>query len=403
MLETVPYTIIDRCRACHAPSSLLIPALEMDPMPLAGQFCISRKEAYDAVSMPLSWIICERCGLVQVLEDVNDRALFKHYNYASSTVGGLVRHFEQFACILAESYENSEPAFLEIGCNDGVLLNKLPATWTKCGVDPSDVARTTHESASDAAYELVNKPFTSTLVDRKQWTGKWDVISGSNCLAHISDLRDVFEGVASALRPNGEFWIEVHDLDALLDGSQWDTIYHEHKAEWSLDALTNCLGTLGFERISFERIPMHGGALRCRFKKTGEKKYFQGTTDTYLPKLEKLSLAYHRRNEHPTVRTLRSAVKNGQRIAAFGAAGRANVYLNQMVDLTFTWIVDESPLRIGKFIPCVGTPIVDPSSLDQEAPKKCLITAWNYKDDIIRKNPNYPGDWLTAFPIHQES
>lgn len=401
MSDAAPYTIIDRCRACHAPSSLLIPALEMNPMPLAGQFCKSQQEAHDAEAMPLSWIICERCGLVQVLEDVNDRALFKHYNYASSTVGGLVRHFEQFASLLTEVYENSPPSFLEIGCNDGVLLNKLPAHWTKCGVDPSDVARESHKNASETQYELVNKAFTSALVDRQQWNGKWDVISGSNCLAHISDLRDVLEGVAQALRPDGEFWMEVHDLDALLDGSQWDTIYHEHKAEWSLDALTTCLGTLGFERLSFERIPMHGGALRCRFKRTGKKNYLEGTSQIYLPKLEQLSLAYHRRNDHPTAQNLRSAFKNGHRISAYGAAGRANVYLNQMLDLRFIWIVDESPLRIQKFIPCAGTPIVDPSYLNQNAPKKCLITAWNYKDDIIRKNPNYPGEWLTAFPIHE--
>jgi len=401
MLEAAPYTIIDRCRACHAPSSMLIPGLEMDPMPLAGQFCTNQEEAHAAIAMPLSWIICERCGLVQVLEDVNDRALFKHYNYASSTVGGLVRHFEHFATLLTGVYEDATPSFLEIGCNDGVLLNKLPGSWTKCGVDPSDVARKTHENTPDQPYDLVNKPFTSTLVEREQWVGKWDVISGSNCLAHISDLRDVFEGVALALRPNGEFWVEVHDLDALLNGSQWDTIYHEHKAEWSLDALTTCLGALGFERISIDRTPMHGGALRCRFKRTGEKHYPKGTSETYLPKLERLSLAYHQRNDHPTVQTLLAALENGQSISAYGAAGRANVYLNQMLDLPFTWIVDESPLRIGKFIPCVGTPIVDLSHLNEEAPKHCLITAWNYKDDIIRKNPDYPGEWHTAFPIQE--
>lgn len=367
-------------------------------MPLAGQFCANQQEAHEATAMPLSWIICERCGLVQVLEDVHDRALFKHYNYASSTVGGLVRHFEQFASLLARTYAGATPSFLEIGCNDGVLLNKLPATWTKYGVDPSDVARKTHANAGNQTYELVNQPFTTELVNQQQWAGKWDVISGSNCLAHISDLKDVFEGVALALRPNGEFWIEVHDLDALLRGSQWDTIYHEHKVEWSLGALTNCLAHLGFERISEERIPMHGGALRCRFKRTGKQTTFQHTSKAYLPKLKGLSQAYLQRHDHPTVQILRTALKNGQGIAAYGAAGRANVYLNQMADLTFTWIVDESPLRIQKYIPCIGTPIVDRSYLTRDAaPNKCLITAWNYKEDIIRKNPDYPGEWLTAF------
>lgn len=68
-----------------------------------------------------------------------------------------------------------------------------------------------------------------------------DVISGSNCLAHISDLKSVFKGIAAALKAGGHFWIEVHDLKSTLNSGQWDTIYHEHKVEWSLQSLQLCL------------------------------------------------------------------------------------------------------------------------------------------------------------------
>ena len=397
MSNPVPYTFIDKCRACHAPSNQLIPGLEMDPMPLAGQFCASREEAAHAVAMPLSWVLCEKCGLVQALEDVNDRMLFRKYNYASSTVGGLVRHFEAFASLLAEVYKEKPVRFLEIGCNDGVLIRRLPKEWAKCGVDPSDVARLSHASDEDSSYRLVSEPFTESLVLGEQWQGKWDVISGSNCLAHISDIRDVFEGVALALRDGGEFWIEVHDLEALLAGFQWDTIYHEHKAEWSLEALTYCLGMLGFEKMSAHRIPMHGGALRCRFRKTGVVQSNDSKWDRYVKSIAALSTAYKQRHEQPAAVKLRQALEGGEHIVAYGAAGRANVYLNQLKDLSFKWIVDESPLRLGKFIPCVGTPIVDPDHLIQQQPSQCLVTAWNYRDDIVRKNPHYTGEWLTAF------
>lgn len=366
-------------------------------MPLAGQFCVTHEEAIKAVAMPLSWVLCEKCGLVQTLEDVNDRMLFRKYNYASSTVGGLVRHFEKYASLLTGIYQEKPVRFLEIGCNDGVLIRRLPSEWTKCGVDPSDVAMQSHASNDDSKYQLLSEPFTEALVSSEQWQGKWDVISGSNCLAHISDIRDVFEGVALALRDGGEFWIEVHDLEALLAGFQWDTIYHEHKAEWSLDALTYCLGMIGFEIISADRIPMHGGALRCRFRKTGVVQTISLQLDQYRKSIAKLSTAYRQRHEHPTVIQLSESVQKGNQIVAYGAAGRANVYLNQLKDLPFAWIVDESPLRLGKFIPCVGTPIVDPNHLMAQQPAQCLVTAWNYRDDIVRKNPDYIGKWQTAF------
>ena len=88
--------------------------LEMDPMPLAGQFCATPEESQQAVSMPLTWVLCEHCGLVQALQDVDDRMLFRKYNYSSSTVGGLVRHFENYASLLSITYGAKSLRFLEI-------------------------------------------------------------------------------------------------------------------------------------------------------------------------------------------------------------------------------------------------------------------------------------------------
>jgi C-methyltransferase C-terminal domain len=65
--------------------------------------------------------------------------------------------------------------------------------------------------------------------------------------------------------------------------------------------------------------------------------------------------------------------------------------------IRFEYIIDESPLRFGKFLPQVGTPVVERKTLTEKQVGNCLITAWNYRDDIIRKNPDFCGKWLTAF------
>jgi SAM-dependent methyltransferase len=368
----------------------------MDPMPLAGMFCATVQEALAAPVFPLTWVHCSECGVVQVLEDISDASLFAKYNYASSTVPGLVRHFASYADFLAIRYaDNPNIRFLEIGCNDGVLLNKLPATWQLLGFDPSDVAALA--AKQNSGYRLFPIPFSEANVKGKGLEDSVDVISGSNCLAHISDLRDVFEGVWSALRFGGHFWVEVHDLDELVRGGQWDTIYHEHKVEWSERSLVNCLVPLGFDHKETQRTPMHGGALRILFQKVKQSKMVGKERRTIEPGLKSLELAYRKRYETPAAAQLLSALEKGDRIAAYGAAGRANVYLNQMPQLKFDYIVDESPLRMNKFIPKVATPIVSPSSLTTKPATACLVTAWNYREDIIRKNPAHKGLWLTAF------
>lgn len=365
----------------------------MDPMPLAGVFCETAEEAARAAVFPLTWVQCSRCSLVQVLEDVEDSTLFRQYNYASSTVPGLVRHFEGFAALLRSSYP-AGTRFLEIGCNDGVLLNRLPRDWKLTGVDPSDVATRFYNREQ---YTLLNAPFTVELVRQGQLEQNFNVVSGSNCLAHISDLKAVFEAAFLALAPGGHFWIEVHDLEALLRGCQWDTIYHEHKVEWSAAALQNCLAGAGFTLRSLERIPMHGGALRACFAKEQHAVAAPVAGGDLGAPLESLHKAYLGRYEAKAARTLLAAQKSGDRFAAYGAAGRANVYLNQMPELRFSYIIDESPLRMNKFLPGVGTPVTPPDRLLRDPVSRCLITAWNYREDIVRKNPGFAGTWLTAF------
>lgn len=392
------FTLIERCRGCHSDGGHFETVLEMDPMPLAGQFCLSQNEALEAETFPLTWLFCRGCGLVQVGEDVSGESLFDTYNYASSTVPGLVRHFQSYAEFLIGRFGLENPVrLLEIGCNDGVLLNELPGAWCLSGVDPSDVAQ--KAIRANTPYDLVSAPFSPQLVEEHDWIEKWDVITGSNCLAHISDLREVFRGVSMALKPRGWFWVEVHDLTALLEGSQWDTIYHEHKVEWSVESLQACVESLGFELSVVERLPLHGGVIRCGFQK-GNRIENPPRMGAELPAgLLQLRTAYVNRRSVAAVQTLKQQIEAGQHVAAYGASGRANVYLNQLPELSFDFIVDESPLRMNRFIPAQGTPIVSADRLISDQPHSCLVTAWNYLEDITAKNRAYEGQWLSAFPV----
>jgi C-methyltransferase C-terminal domain len=197
------------------------------------------------------------------------------------------------------------------------------------------------------------------------------------------------------LRDGGEFVIEVHDLDATRSG-QWDTIYHEHKVEWSERSLLRCLAPLGFALVELTRLPLHGGLLRARFRKENGARS-SAVTNAELESFEQLRGAYLGRRDTPTYRALSADASAGRSISAYGAAGRANVWLNQLPELPVRYIVDESPLRAGKWIPVTATPVVPRARLEEAPTDVCVITAWNYAADIIAKNPAYHGRWAPTF------
>jgi SAM-dependent methyltransferase len=339
----------------------------MDPMPLAGGFAVTAEAARAMPRYPLAWVVCQDCGLVNVYPDIPDEVIFGTYSYAASTVPALVRHHARFADILAARY-GPTLRFLEVGGNDGVLLDRLPETWERWNIDPSDVAR--KATGSWALVEWADVPSESI-----------EVVSSSNALAHFTDIAGTLDEIARVLRPDGELWVEVHDLDATLELRQWDTIYHEHKVEWSHDVLVNVLAMLGFEAVELWRLPLHGGLLRLHLRKSPER-FWHDSVDRDFDGLRE---AYADRRPPPLM----------AHSAAYGAAARATVYLNQM-SLPIDYVVDASPLRAGKFVPGLGIPVLPPEVFEQDQPETTLITAWNHATDIRARHPGYEG-WVSAW------
>ena len=65
------------------------------------------------------------------------------------------------------------------------------------------------------------------------------------------------------------------------------------------------------------------------------------------------------------------------------------------------YCVDSTPIKQGKFLPGSKIKVIPEESIDENPPDYFLLTAWNYKDEIIRKvrsKNNYSSSFIIPFP-----
>jgi len=306
-----------------------------------------------------------------------DEVFHADYRYSSSTVAGLVRHFDEYSGWLS-GHVAPGSRILEFGCNDGVLLERLKRRGFDCfGVDASDNIASL---ARAKGLEVETGFFEPELVRRRSLAGRFDLVTCSNVFAHIHDVRETLSAVRQVLVKDGLFCIEVHDGDLLVREHQFDTVYHEHLSYFTADSLRRLLESNGFETVTVERTAMHGGGLRYlarRSESTAPQAVGNAPVLSDIPE-DFMTRAIQRCRQE----LLRLHGEFGP-LAGYGAAGRSQMFIN-FTNSTglFHCVYDDSPLRQGRFIAGSDIPI---KPYGGERGRCAVVLAWNYAGDISQK------------------
>lgn len=388
------------CRACGGSS--LTPLLDLGEMPLAGGFLKEERDFAGEERYPLAIHICESCCLVQIVKPVDPAILFSDYAFASSTVGPLVDHFRDYAKWIEASL--SPRSVIEFGCNDGILLQPLEELGIRAvGVD---LAPNITAIAREKGLSVYTGAFDVNLAEDLADTDRFDLVTGSNAFAHNADPGEILRAADVALGDDGVLCLEFMYAGDLLEQVQWDTLYHEHLTFYSLGTIERLLADFGFSVFHAERLPMHGGSLRIaadRGRRTRDesyesvRRYEEATALNQLLSWKTFS-ERSRRSIGAVKRTLRGLHADGAAIWAYGAAGKATMWLNAC-DLSFLGgVVDSSPLRAGRYMPGTHTPIVLPDAFREADPDFVFVTAWNYAGVIRSKEEWFGGYWVTPLP-----
>ncbi len=225
---------------------------------------------------------------------------------------------------------------------------------------------------------------------------------------HNAHPGPILQAADELLAPDGLLVLEVMYAGDLLEQLQWDTLYHEHLTFYSLGTLRRLLERHGFEPVEAIRIPMHGGSLRMAAARTGTRPVGASVAevDAYEAATGLNELAtWHgfaddsRRRIAAFGDTMRRLGASAS-IWAYGAAGKATMWVNACDMDYLGGVVDASPLRAGKLMPGTHTPIFSPDEFKAQnpAPDYVFVSAWNYIDAIRANEPQFEGYWIVPLP-----
>ncbi len=384
------------CRLCGA--GRLDKVLSLAPIPLANAFVPREELASGQPRFPLDVWLCAACGHVQLLDVVDPKVLYEHYVYVSGTSPAFVRHFEQYADYVIRGFAPpADGLIVEIGSNDGTLLRFFRDRGRRVlGIDP---AQEISAATRSAGIPTITEFFTPQVAERiLAEHGPASVIVANNVMAHIDDLSSVVRGMARVLAPSGVLLFEVAYLADLVQKILFDTIYHEHLDYHSVGPLIPFLASHGFELIEAIRVDTHGGSLRGVAQRAGGPRRVGESVGAAVALEREIGLrnpdtyrAFSAQIDNfgrELIVLLRKLKGQGKRIAGFGAPAKATTMMYhlgitaEMVD----FIVDDSPLKQGRFTPGMHIPVLPAEAIYERRPDYVLLLAWNFALPIIEKH-----------------
>ena len=380
------------CRICGAAD--LDSVLSLGHQPWGNDF---RPRPHDVPRYPLDVVMCHRCALVQLGYTVPKEVMFAEHAYLSGMTTSLRAHFAQVATGVHARLLERQPAFMvDIGGNDGTDARCYQALgWrvlnVESGVKQAALAR---EQGIETVNAFFDVDCAREMVGRH---GTADVVSASGVFFHLEKLHSVTEGITALLAPQGVFVVQFIYLLDMLEHVSFDNIYHEHLLFYSLQTLGRLLRMYGLEIFDAERAAIHGGSVIAYAGHCGahapsqrlqhmleRERHALGAKDVY-----RTFAVQVRQLRDELERVVRGLAKAGHRLYAYGAPVKGTTLLNYCgldVDVV-SCAVEINPFKCGTYYPGTAIPIV--SERDVAPPDYYLLLAWNFKDEILRKEISF--------------
>jgi SAM-dependent methyltransferase len=388
------------CRVCG--STEIHKVVDLGAQHLQGSFVKPGKEMPPLRRIPLSLVRCDptkdegSCGLLQMQHTVPPEVLYSAYWYRSGTNNTMRNHLREIAEESASAIGKAKARVLDIGCNDGTLLNYYSGDFTKFGIDPSDVAQQINGDIT-----VVQDIFPSDELIELAQARPFDIITS---IAMFYDLEKpvYFTGAVRKLLAADGIWVfEMSYMPAMLKMNAYDTICHEHLEYYSLAVIEYILKQTGLRLFNASLNDTNGGSIRCYathantfiYKSDGfaenikklRQEEFDMELDTDKPyKNFQERVNIHRKELLSLLKELKS---KGKKIHIYGASTKGNTILQWCgIDHRLVEVAAErNPDKYGARTLGTDIPIVSEAESRAMKPDYYLVLPWHFKAEFVER------------------
>jgi hypothetical protein len=386
------YKTLTHCRSCG--NDKLVEAFDLGLQPLANDFAFPGSACCGYA--PLKVNFCEQCTMSQLSVVVDPKIIYSNYPYVTSRSKTMENHFENLWRAINDECKAS--TVIEIGSNDGLFLQfcKDRGTTTAIGVDPAENLRPSLETGIWSVCSLFDQ--TAAHAAHEMARGSADVIVARHVFAHIDDIRGFVKNLAIMSHKETLTVIEVPYVVDLLNGAEFDTIYHEHLSYISLKSVEWLLRGTPFHIHKVIRFSIHCGAIAIMLRHNDSKVAPDSSAQHFISKESvdgdswvRFALESQNKISQLCALVREKVLSDRVTVCGFGASAKSTVWINacgfKRSEIDF--IVDCTPSKQGKFSPGNDIPILPERDLINKFPDYAIMFAWNYRDEIIRNNQSY--------------
>ena len=338
---------LSRCTVCS--SENLKEIIDLPLLPLTGLYFPDKKLAKKSVSYDQGLNQCQDCGHAQLKNAIDPNEVYDETYTHRSSGSSISRNGNDYLYkYINSNYQiNKKTKLLELGCNDGYLLEKLSKNALySCGIDPIWLDRDPPISEKFTIFG----GFANQISKKLTPIHKPNLVVSAHTFEHTVSIFEELKCAVDFADDNADFIIEMPSFDTLIRLRRFDQVFHQHIQYISEASISKLV-----ERLNCELIDIHynynywGGTVIFAFRKSSSRILQKISPQIISQNLINESLNDFNKFKH----ILERQISFHKEIYYLGAAQMLPIlhyHIGEYIPKVLG-ILDDNESRIGKFLP----------------------------------------------------